>query len=554
MQHQWRGINDAAAWLAPAMPFGIGSAVPAVLITSLGRRLLVMSAADSGRLAPSAFERLFDVLTDPARREGAMALLLAGYAAVWTLYAVVAKGSQDIHFDMGEMLAWSREVSLGTPKHPPLAAWLVRVWFDVMPAATWSYYLFAVVLATLALWIAWHVAGRYLEPDKRVVGIMLLTFVPFYNFHALKFNANTVLIPFWAATTWWFLRSLETHRAKWAVLAGIGAAAAMLGKYWSIFMLAGLGVAALTDPRCRAYFRSPAPWLTIGVGAVLVAPHLVWVATHDFEPFRYAFGSHPVSYAGAAGYAILFLGGILAYIAAPLLLNFVVTRPSVAAVRDSLWAADTQRRTIAIALAAPIFLAALGAMALKIRIGALWTMSGLTLLPIVLLSSPLVTVSRHAAIRLLAVAIAYPTFMAAASPVIALVIHREGLPNYATHYRLIAQAIEQAWSKRTREPLNIVGSYSIIVNGIVFYFENQPSTLDIISPKQTPWVDDDRIAREGLVIVCPVPETACVEAMNSYAKRYPDSALDDVNLARRYFGALDRPVHYQILTILPQAQ
>ncbi len=88
---------------------------------------------------------------------------------------------------------------------------------------------------------------------------MLLTFVPFYNFHALRFNANAVLIPFWALTTWFFLRSFDTRRAGWAVLAGAGAAAAMLGKYWSIFLLAGLAIAAVTDPRRSAYLRSPAP-------------------------------------------------------------------------------------------------------------------------------------------------------------------------------------------------------------------------------------------------------------------------------------------------------
>jgi hypothetical protein len=140
-----------------------------------------MAIADLVRLGRNALERLYDALIDPARCERAMAFLLAGYAAIWTLYAVIAKGSQDIHFDMGEMVSWSHEVGLGTPKHPPLAAWLVRAWFDVMPAATWAYYLFAVVLATIALWIAWHVAGRYLPPDKRVVGIVLLSLVPFFG-------------------------------------------------------------------------------------------------------------------------------------------------------------------------------------------------------------------------------------------------------------------------------------------------------------------------------------------------------------------------------------
>jgi 4-amino-4-deoxy-L-arabinose transferase-like glycosyltransferase len=89
-----------------------------------------------------------------------------------------------------------------------------------------------------------------------------------------------VLTPFWAATTWWFLLSFETRRAGWAALAGLAAGAAMLGKYWSIFLLAGLGLAALTDPRRAAYFGSAAPWLTIAIGAALLAPHVIWIATH----------------------------------------------------------------------------------------------------------------------------------------------------------------------------------------------------------------------------------------------------------------------------------
>ncbi len=64
-----------------------------------------------------------------------MLALLAAYAAIWSLYGAIAKSSQDIHFDMGEMIAWSREVTLGTPKHPPLPAWLVRAWFSVFPLA-----------------------------------------------------------------------------------------------------------------------------------------------------------------------------------------------------------------------------------------------------------------------------------------------------------------------------------------------------------------------------------------------------------------------------------
>lgn len=511
-----------------------------------------MTPVEFVRRAHNPFERMFDALVDPTRCERAMALLLAGYAAVWALYGAIAKSSQDIHFDMGELAAWSHEVTLGTPKHPPLAAWLVRLWFDAMPAEPWAYYLLAVILATVGLWIAWHVAARYLTAEKRVIGLVLLTFLPFYNFHALKFNANTVLIPFWAVTTWWFLRSLETLRAGWAILAGIGAAAAMLGKYWSIFLLAGLAITVLTDPRRGAYLRSPAPWLTILSGAIVLAPHVAWVASHHFVSFGYALESHPATLPMAALSAAGFIAGALGYIAVPVVFALVAAQPTAPAIKDTVWPAQPERRTIAIAFAAPLLLPALAAVPLKADIVSLWAMSAMTLLPCVLLSSPLVTITREAAVRLLAIATVFPLLMVAVAPAIAVIIYRNGVPNYATHYRLIAHATERAWAARTSAPLRIVGSYTNIVNGIVFYFPSQPSTYDIMSPAQTPWVDAARIKRDGIAIVCPRPEASCIEAMNAYAARYPGATADEVALARRYFGWRDKSVTYRILIVPPQ--
>jgi 4-amino-4-deoxy-L-arabinose transferase-like glycosyltransferase len=511
-----------------------------------------MTTAEYIKLARNPFERLFDALVDPARRERTMALLLACYAAVWSLYGTIAKSGQDIHFDMGEMVAWSHEVILGTPKHPPLSAWLVRAWFSVMPYAPWAYYLFAVIVATAALWIAWRMSAPYLTPEKRVVGLVLLTFVPFYNFHALKFNANTVTMPFWAATTWWFLRAFETRRAGWAALAGAGAAASMLGKYWSVFLLAGLAVAALSDPRRSAYFRSPAPWITVAVGAVLLAPHLWWLATHNFAPFGYALNSHPATLVSAAESTVDFIVGVLGYSAAPIILVALTARPSLAAIGDTLWPAAPERRTLVITFAAPLLLAALAAVLAKINIVSLWTMSGVSLLPVVLLASPLITVGRTAGVRLLTLAVVFPLLMLAASPGVAIVLHREGVPNYASHYRLIARAVAHAWQAHTNAPLRIIGSYTNIVNGIVFYFANKPSTYDIMTPTQTPWVDDERIKREGVAIVCPMPVAHCITAMNGYAKRYAGTETEEVTLARRYFGTLDAPVRYRILIVPPQ--
>src|SRR5215467_5943860 len=81
---------------------------------------LFASGSDSKRAPLRAVSRLFDALTDPQRRERTAAACIVGFVAVWTLYSVIAKGSQDVHQDVGELVGWSREPGLGY-NHPPLA-------------------------------------------------------------------------------------------------------------------------------------------------------------------------------------------------------------------------------------------------------------------------------------------------------------------------------------------------------------------------------------------------------------------------------------------------
>ncbi len=313
--------------------------------------MMIAEAADSKH---RLLRRLFNALVDPARSDRTMGLLLLCYLVIWWLYAVIAKSSQDIHIDMGEMVVWGHEVVLGTPKHPPLGAWLVWLWFSVFPRTDWAYYLFAMILPTGALWATWKVSEGYLPNSKRIFGLATLSLVPFYNFQAFKFNANTVLTPLWALTAWWFLRSFETRRTGWALLAGVAAAASVLGKYWSIVMLAGLAIAALMDPRRDKYFASLAPYLTIAIGTILLTPHLDWVISHQFNTVSYAFAAHPATALTGLFSGLVFVATSLAYVAAPLVLSALIAQPSMAEVVDTVWPAEAERRFFVVAFAAPL--------------------------------------------------------------------------------------------------------------------------------------------------------------------------------------------------------
>jgi len=500
-------------------------------------------------------ERLADALVDPRRRERTVVTVLLGYMVLWTLYAVVAKGSQDLHFDMGELIAWSRQPALGYPNHPPFAAWIVAAWFNIFPQADWAYYLLATANATLALWIVWALSQHYLDSEKRLAGLALLTLIPFFNFHALKFNANSVLLSLWAATTWWFLRSFETHSIAMAVLAGLGAGAAMLGKYWSIALIAGLGLAVLVDPRRGAYFASPAPWITIAVGALVLAPHLAWLVAHDFAPIAYAAAKVAATgFPSVLASVLRYLTSSIGYVAVPALLWLIATRPSSAALLDGLWPSTSDRRLVAVAFWAPLLLPVAAALALGSLIHPLWAMPNMTLLSIVLLSSPLIVISRGAVVRLLAVAIALPIVATLAAPIVAVAIHLIGVPTHAGHYRLLGGAIERAWRASSDRPLRFVGSDGQISNGVISYLTHQTTTLNVVIPSWTPWADDARIAHDGVALVCSVKETICVEAIEALASRWAPArpTRTEVQLVRHYLGIAGAPERYLIIIVPPQ--
>src|SRR5499427_161137 len=490
--------------------------LPAEMGAQPASRTLAMSAmTEGGRRGFVRVERLLDALADTARRERTVVVLLLGYVALWTLYGAIAKGSQDIHADMSEQFALGRELALGYPKHPPLAMVVVRAWFSVFPTADWAYYLLAMVNVALALWIAWRLSARFLDGEKRAVGLALLTLVPFFNFHGLKFNVNTILLPLWAATTLWFLRSFETRRPFDAALAGLFAAASMYGKYWSIFLLLGLGVAALSDSRRAAYFRSPAPWVTIAVGALALAPHVAWLIANDFAPFFYAMVLHGAgSLASTLTDSLGYLAGSAAYVALPLVIVFTIARRSRAAVKDMAWPSSPPRRLAAAAFWAVLLAPALIAPLAGLRLVSLWSMSAFTLLPVMLLSSPLVAITRRDAVGVFALAVAFPFVMVAIAPAIAFAIHSAGPAPASAHGSLLAQPIEQLWRETTDRPLRIFSGFDELTDGASFYMPSHPLAVHLLDGTASPAMEE-RIARDGIALLCPVRSSVAGEAVPS---------------------------------------
>src|SRR6202000_1983741 len=143
--------------------------------------------------------------------------------------------------------------------------------------------------------------------------------------------------------------------------------------------------------------------------------------------------------------------------------------------------------------------------------------------------------------RIVAIAIAFPLVALALSPLVALVIHQRGVPNYATHYRGVARGVGAAWRDTADRPLRFVGSYNNLLYGALFYLPADVAPLEIVAPRVTPWIDEAQLSRDGIALVCPVAQTACMAALEGRRARAPVGRRTEVEITRRYFGTDDKP-------------
>jgi 4-amino-4-deoxy-L-arabinose transferase-like glycosyltransferase len=499
-----------------------------------------------------AFSTLIDGLCDPQRRRRVMLAVVAAYGAAWFMYGLIAKSSQDINADLAEMTVWAHEPALGYPKHPPLLAYVVRAWFAVFPQADWSFLLLAALTLAAGLYLAFELCGLWLEGEKRAAAPFLLAVIPFYNFLGLKFDQNSALIPLWALAMLAFMRSLETRRAGWGVVLGIAAAAAMLTKYWSFFLLAAIFLALIFDHRRNAYLRSPAPWSGAAVFLGLTLPHLFWLIENHFPPLNW------IGERRTADSLFDFLRslneyslGTIGYVAPAIVLVALIIRPSGRAVRDSWFVMESTRRPATVLFWTPLLLPIAVAVVKHTNLLSVWNEPSVALLPVMMLASPLIKVSRQAAAWIAACAVSYTVLALIASPFVAYVLLERGVENNAAYARLLAAATEELWLATTDKPLALVGGRFLLVNPVTFYMPDKPASFSDFYPYLSPWATPKRVAR-GMAIVCEPKDDFCLGAMNGYLGANPSGRRGEVTLTPHWLGFAGAPKRFIIATMPPR--
>src|SRR5450631_789492 len=483
--------------------------------------LALSTMAARAATSPAPWRRAFLGWMDGVEAGWAIPLLLIGFIAVWFAFLLIAYIDGDLHSDVLETWTLGRSLEWGYSKHPPLMGWVARAWTSVFPLTNWSFQLMALVNSALALWCVDLISRRFVKGDKRVIVLLLLMMLPIYQLHAQRFNANAVLLATWPLASFCFLRSFETREIRWAIAAGAAGALAMLGKYYSVFLITSFVFAAICHPQRRAYFVSWAPWVSAIVMFTVLLPHLHWLVENGAPPFAYALARHSgKALAPSVIEALLFILGIAMILAIPTVTWVLIAGNRLKKFSQDFRAMNPGLLLLFLVSVRTIVVPAITSVGLKTDMPPIWALQGPFLFAILIVCGTSYPIERFYSVNLAVLVIG----MAMVAVVVAAPLHAYYRNFHPLHegrnfYQQAVAELTRRWHEQSDAALAAVGGDEGLAFATAFYSPDHPVFDERLDAPHGEALPRHATFERGWAALCYDGDTGCIASMEGLAPR-----------------------------------
>lgn len=476
------------------------------------------------------------------------------HAVIWTAILTQVKAAQDVHFDVSEAYAWGQKFLLGYGKHPPLSGWIAGAWFSIFPTTDWASYALAMATVGVAMIACWAIALHVVDRRRAFFVLVMVALYPIFNFKGFKFNADLVQLITLPLLVLAYLHAFEKRTIRSGVLLGLAGALALLCKYWVVTMIGAIGLAALIHPQRMAFLRSPAPWMAIVTMVAALLPHIDWVRSVDFAPFRYATGTYVIS---SHWQSLQMVWGYVGHNVALLLLPLAIAAAVLAwAPRWWSWVARDPHRFVVrpwsirdnpsvnrdqalniwliqgiVAVGPPV-----GALIFDIYIKTDWGISLFFLVPLAFIAIPSLRMPRVALPRIAAMWLVLSLVTLGLAPQIAIAsMPRDEQGNFAhVSYSQLAKQLTEMWHVRAHARWSAVIGYVEVADQMTFYSVDHPLPYVPYEKVGSGLMSLEEAQRTGYIGICD-PTDGRFERCETWMKENATGAERVVISTRRFF-------------------
>lgn len=429
-------------------------------------------------------------------------LFLFAHFILWTLAPILVR--YNLPMDAIEGTVWGHQLEWGYDKNPYLNGWLTALATTLDGQSGWMIYLFSQLCVISCMWATWQLAKNMLPPVYALISVLLLENIQYFNFHAIDFNDNTLELSLWALAIYYFykaLRSDSSQTINW-ILTGLFTGLGMMAKYYTITLIAGMGLFLLINQDNRKQLATLPPYLGLAVFVIVCLPHVIWLNFNHLVTLKYVFyrGSSAPRWINRFIYPAQFTWQQLeAFLPAiiPCALLFIGKKPFLNPVRFKIKSFDSA--FLFYVACVPFLLTIIISLLLGAKLRAGWGMPLLSAWGIILIAllQPRITQMK------IVVFLVYTfTLLGVLISGYSLSLMYLGTPTSANFPgREMAEKITQQWHDTYHTKLHYVGGSRWISGNISFYSPDHPAVFIEWNERRSPWINLQDLQQKGGVLV-----------------------------------------------------
>jgi hypothetical protein len=188
----------------------------------------------------------------------------------------------DLHPDAADHWVWSQYLSWGYYEHPPMIAWVIRLFTSLLGNTQLAMALGSQTITLFSFLPIFLLARQTFGARAAFLSVLCLETTPLFLVGSMIFIIDTVLLVFflWAALGFW--KGVEQGNKIYLYWAGLTLGLALLSKLTAVLFPLSCLIFLLVSRDRRKLLQEPHLYLALLLGLIVFSPFIYWNMTHGW--------------------------------------------------------------------------------------------------------------------------------------------------------------------------------------------------------------------------------------------------------------------------------